>query len=263
MVDAQLLHWTLNQVLTALVILARVGPLIFFMPIIGSSAVPAQVKILFSVMTALILVSVVPVGPGDLPRSPLGFTVFVASEAIFGGILALFARFIFAAVQLAGQMVGIQMGMSMSGIMDPQFGNQVSPVGQFWDLVATLLFLSYNGHHLFFSTLVESFQWVRPGGMHITQATYASLMQGTAHMFVLAIKVMAPATAAIFFSTVAMGIIAKTVPQIPILIVGLPLNIAIGLLFVGLSLSYLLPILVRSFANLGHVLPQLAAGMGT
>lgn len=262
MIETALLNWTLSQVLTALVIITRVGTLIFLMPIIGSTAVPVQIKALFTVMIALVLLPMVPVHPTDLPGSPLGFGIFVASEVAFGAILALFARFVFTAVQLAGQMVGIQMGMGMAGVMDPQSGVQVSPIGQFWSLTATLLFLAINGHHIFFSTLVESFQWVRPGTLHFSQATYDGLMQGMAHMFILAVKIMAPAGAALFFCHVGMGIIAKTVPQIPILVVGMPLNIGVGLLFVGLSLGYFVPLMITSFDTMGRLLPRLAQGMG-
>ena len=262
MIDTTILNWTLGQALAALVILTRVGPLIFFMPIIGSRAVPTQVKVLFALAISLTLVTVVPVGPTDLPETPLGYGVFVIAEVLFGGILALFARFVFASVQLAGMMVGIQMGMGMAGVMDPQFGTQVSPVGQLWNLLAMLIFLMINGHHTFFSVLADSFQWVRPGGLHITQATYNSLIQETTQMFILAVKIMAPATAALFFSHVAMGVIAKTVPQIPILIVGMPLNIGIGLIFVGLSLGYFAPLMINSFETMGRLLPRLAMGLG-
>ncbi len=262
MIESALLNWTLGQVLNVLVIITRVGALIFLMPIIGATAVPMQVKALFTLMIALVLLPVVPVGLADLPDAPLGFVIFVATEVAFGGVLALMARFIFSAVQLAGQMVGIQMGMGMAGVMDPQSGVQVSSIGQFWSLTATMLFLAINGHHIFFSTLVESFQWVRPGTMHLSQATYDGILQGMSHMFVLAVKIMAPAAAALFFCHVGMGIIAKTVPQIPILVVGMPLNIGVGLLFVGLSLGYFVPLMINSFDTLSRVLPQLAKGMG-
>ncbi len=262
MVDATLFNWTLDHLLTIMVILTRIGPLIFFMPIIGSRAVSTQTKMLFSVATALMLMNVVPVNPADLPSSPLGYGLFVGAEVIFGGTLALFSRLVFASVQIAGQTVGVQMGMGMAGVMDPQFGTQVSIIGQFWNLLATLLFLAMNGHHLFFSTLAASFAWVPPGTLNITEATYNGMMQGTSQMFILAVKIMAPAAAALFFSHVAMGIIAKTVPQIPILIVGLPLNIAIGFIFVGLSLGYFIPLMGKSFETMGRILPKLAMGLG-
>ncbi|MBI5557727.1 MAG: flagellar biosynthetic protein FliR [Deltaproteobacteria bacterium] len=262
MVDASLLNWTMNQFLALVIIMIRVGPLLFLMPITGSRNVPSQVKILLTAATSLILVSIVPVRAEQLPATMLGFCVFVASEVSFAVILAVFARLIFDAVQLAGQMVDIQMGMGMAGVMDPQFGIQVSLTGQFWNLIAILIFLAINGHHLYISTLAESFTWVKPGTLHISGATFEGMMQGMTRMFFMAVKIMAPASAAVFFSHVAMGIIAKTVPQVPILIVGMPLNIGVGFIFIGLSLIYFLPLMVSQFEMLGRILPKLAQGLG-
>ncbi|MBU0729190.1 MAG: flagellar biosynthetic protein FliR [Proteobacteria bacterium] len=262
MVETALLNWTLQQILSVVIILTRVGTIIFLMPVMGSRSVPAPVKALLSLVTALTLAPVVNADPSLLPTSGLAFTLFIIYEVGFGAILSLFARFIFAGVETAGQMVGIQMGMGMAGVMDPQFGEQVSIVGSFWGIIAILIFLGVNGHHIFFKTLVESFTWVAPGNFQLSQATFDGMMQGASHMFVLAVKIMAPASAAVFFSHVAMGVIAKTVPQIPILIVGMPMNIAIGFIFVGLSLGYLMPLLITNFDMLGRLLPKLAMGMG-
>ena len=262
MIEADLLHWTVNNFIRLQIILMRVVPLLFLLPVLGSPLIPARVKILFSLMVALILMPIVKVNPADMPVSAVGFVVFSATEVALGATLALFARLVFAAVETAGQMVGIQMGMGMAGVMDPQFGNQVSPVGHLWNIIAILIFLAINGHHAFFTTLAESFSWAAPGKIKMTQATFNGIMDGTAHMFVLAVKIMAPASAALFFSHVAMGIIAKTVPQIPILLIGLPLNIAVGLIFVGLSMTYLLPLLIANFNMLGRVMPQLGMGLG-
>jgi flagellar biosynthetic protein FliR len=262
MPEAALLNWTLTQLLAMVIILTRVAPLLFFMPVIGSPSVPAQVKVLLALMTALVLMPVVHVNPRLITGPPLGFVLLVLSEVLLGATLAVFARCIFAATEIAGQMVGIQMGMGIAGVMDPQFGSQVSPIGMLWNLTAILIFLSINGHHMFFSTLVESFEWLKPGGASITKATFEGLMQGASHMFVLGVKIMAPAGAALFFTHVAMGIVAKTVPQIPIMIVGLPITLAVGLIFAGLSLAFLGPLMITNFEMLARLLPRLAMGMG-
>ncbi len=144
----------------------------------------------------------------------------------------------------------------------PQFGTQTSLIGIFWNLVAILLFLAINGHHIFITTLVDSFQWVPPGTLHLQKATFNGMMMGVMNMFVLAIKVMAPAGAVLFFSHVAMGILAKTVPQIPVMIVAMPLDIALGFIFVGLSLTFFAPLMLSNFAMLGRLLPRLAMGLG-
>lgn len=262
MTETNLLNWTLDNILVVVIILIRVGPLLFFMPVFGSKSVPTQAKIMLSLMVALVLASSINVSAQQMPTTSLGFLLFAVSEVIFAAILAFFSRLIFASIQLAGQMVGIQMGMGMAGVMDPQFGTQVSLVGQFWNIIAFLIFLAVDGHHIFFRTIVESYNWVAPGTLHLSTATYNGIIRGISHMFILAVKIMAPASAAVFFAHVGMGIIAKTVPQVPILIVGMPVNIVLGFVFVGLSLQYFLPLMVNEFHMLNNLLPKLAQGMG-
>lgn len=262
MTDAALLNWTLNSLLVLTIVLVRVGPLIFFMPVIGAKNVPSQAKMLLVFAVSLVVAPSVAVTADQLPTSALGFGLFALNEICFAAILAFFARLLFDAIQLAGQMVSIQMGMSMAGVMDPQFGNQVSLVGQIWTMTAFLIFLAIDGHHIFFNTLMESYRWVAPGTLHLTKATYNGILDAVSRMFILGVKIMAPASAAIFFSHIAMGIIAKTVPQIPILIVGMPMNILIGLLFTGLSMEYFMPLMIDQFELLARLLPRVAQGMG-
>lgn len=262
MVETALLNWTLSQALTLVIIMLRVGPLMFLMPVFSNTAVPAQVKIIFTLLTSLVMLPLVPFAGDLLPQSGIGLMVFVVREFAFGAVLAFFARLIFAATELAGQMVSVAMGLGMAGTMDPQFGTQVSLVGTLWNIIALLVFLSLDGHHILFRILVESFSWLHPGTTNFTEATFRGVIGGVSHMFVLGIQIMAPAAAALFFSHVAMGIIAKTVPQIPIMIVAMPINIALGLLFIGLAMGYLLPLLVKNFEQLNMALSQLARGMG-
>ncbi|MDA8160008.1 MAG: flagellar biosynthetic protein FliR [Desulfobacteraceae bacterium] len=261
MPDTALLNWTLDQVLTLLVIMTRVGPMVFMMPVIGSSSVPAQVKALFALVLSLILLPVVPAAASQLPTSAVGYGLFVVQEVAFGATLGFFARLIFDATDLAGQMVSIAMGMGMAGTIDPDNGTQVSLVGTLWNIVAILLFLAMNGHYAFFRLLAESFTLVKPGGMVLGQATIRGLTAGLSQMFALGIQIMAPTAIALFLSHVAMGIVAKTVPQVPVMLVAMPLNIGAGLLFVGLSMIYLLPLLGKNFDLMTQALVKLAAGM--
>lgn len=262
MVDTAILNWTLNNILALVVIMVRVGPLIFLMPVLNSQSVPPQAKALFTLMTSLVLLPAVPVTAADLPLTVVGIAVFIAKEMVFVAILALFANFIFAAIETAGQMVAMQMGFSMAGVMDPQHGTQVAIIGFFWHMIAVLLFLSVDGHHLFFRTLVETFTWVHPGSLNIDQASYEGIVQGFGHMFILAVKIIAPAGAVLFLTDVAMGVLAKVSPQIPIMLVTMPLKIAIGFIFVGLSLNLFTTLMMKDFDMLGRILPKLAIGLG-
>lgn len=262
MVETALLHWTIDHVLSLMLIMLRVGPMIFLMPVIGSSSVPTPVKGLFTLAVALVLLPVVRLPASLMPATATGVLTMALTEFAFAATLALFARFLFAATDLAGQMVSISMGMGMAGTMDPQFGTQVSLISYFWNILVVLIFLGINGHHVFFRVMVESFQWLRPGSVHLTDATFRGVVGGITHMFVLAIQIMAPAAVALFLANVAMGIIAKTVPQVPVMIVAMPLNIAIGFLFIALSLQYILPLMIKNFDQLARQLTLLGMGMG-
>lgn len=262
MTDTAFLHWTLDHILSLLVIMTRVGPLIFLMPVVGSSSVPVQVKALFTLALSLILLPIVTVSAALLPTTVVGFVVFVAVEICFGATLAFFARLVFDATDLAGQMVSVSMGMGMAGTMDPENGTQVSLVGTLWNIIAILIFLGINGHHLFFRTLVESFHWVTPGAINLGAATLKGVMAGIVQMFILGIQIMAPAAVALFLTHVAMGIVAKTVPQVPIMLVSMPLTIGVGFIFVGLSLPYLSALMIKNFDWMGASLTKLAIGMG-
>jgi flagellar biosynthetic protein FliR len=129
-------------------------------------------------MLALILLPVVPVTAESLPNTATGLVIFIGSEFLFGAVLAFFASFIFAATEVAGQMVSISMGMGMAGALDPQFGTQVSLVGYVWNILAILIFLSLDGHHIFFKILGDSYNWLHPGTIHITDATYRGILKG-------------------------------------------------------------------------------------
>ncbi len=262
MTDTALLNWTLDQVFSLLIIMIRVGPLIFLMPIIGTPSVPTQVKALTTLATSLVLLPVLNISASQLPQSTIGLVIFVISEITVGAILALFARLVLAALDIAGQVVSVSMGMGMAGAMDPQFGTQVSLIGYLWNIIAILVFLAINGHHLFIKTMVESFTWLAPGTINITSMTLDGMMRGASHMFTLSIQIIAPAGVALFLANVAMGIVAKTVPQVPIMIVAMPMNIAIGFVFISLSLSYMLPLLINNFDQLGVELTKMSMSMG-
>ncbi len=262
MPETNMINFTLDQIIRLMVVFIRVGPLIFFMPVTGSRGVPVQARILCAFAAALVLAPVVGITSASLPQTGITLGLFVGKEIIFGAILALFSRLLFAAVEIAGQMAGIQMGLGIAGTMDPQNGTQTSLIGYFWNICAILIFLAINGHHLFFRTMLESFRGVPPGGIHITQATFVGMVRGGSWMFLLAVKIMAPITAALFFTQVAMGVIAKTVPQIPILIVAMPLNIGLGLTLTGMGLVFLTPLLLQEFQTMGRLLTQLTIGLG-
>jgi flagellar biosynthetic protein FliR len=171
-----------------------------------------------------------------VPDSFLPLLLMIMSEALIGAALGFTARLIFAAAQLAGEVMGMQIGFSVANVIDPVSRANISLIGQVQYVFAILIFLATNAHHVFFSVIADSFQ-IAPSLFFHGSANWMSVIVELArNMFILAVKLSIPVIAVIFLSNVGLGIVARTVPQINVFIVGFPLHIAIGLIFFGLAM---------------------------
>jgi len=220
-------------------------------PLFDSRNIPVLFKAGLSLSTSIILFSVV--RPDNIPfiTKLIPFGIGMLGEIILGVIIGLSVRLIFAGIQLAGQLVGYQMGFGIVNVMDPQTSAQVSVIAQLKYLIAMLIFLAVNAHHWFLRALVESFRLVPPLDFQFNNSLLEQLMGVANNMFVIAIKIGAPMVVSLLLTSVSLGLVARTVPQINIFIVAFPLKIAVGLLFLGLSLPYLSSFLGGIFGHLG------------
>lgn len=241
-ISNDILQWLLGHFQVFILVLIRVASVLFLMPVFSSNSLPVQIKAAVVLVLSILLTTVAPFTPAMFPASPLDFILLAATELFTGMTLALFLRLVFAGLQTAGQMVGVQMGLSVANIMDPQTGVQSVIVAQFAYLIALLFFLVSDGHHALLLTLYESFSLIEPGRLTLSQPLYDLIMVMGRDMFILSVKIMAPVMTILFFSQVALGILAKMVPQINMLIVSFGLNVGLGLLFLGLTLQVFWPI---------------------
>jgi flagellar biosynthesis protein FliR len=182
----------------------------------------------------------------QLPAGTMSYILVVFKQIMIGAVIGYASYLIFAAIQLAGQIIDLQMGFGIVNVIDPLSNNQVSIMGQFQFILGVLIFLSINGHHFLFQAITDSFRFVPLTGVGLTQATVNKLADLFVNMFVIAFKIAGPATLALLLTNVTLGMIARTIPQMNVFIVGLPLNILVGLLAVMISL----PILANLFNTL-------------
>ncbi|MBW1980215.1 MAG: flagellar biosynthetic protein FliR [Deltaproteobacteria bacterium] len=227
----------------------RVSVCLFLLPFFGSVNLPTVWKASLSLLLALFLSQVVPVQP-LVVQSSVQMVLMICAETLLGVVLALSVRIILAGFQIAGQFIGFQMGYSIVNVIDPQSGSQSSILAQFSYILAILIFLLINGHHLLLQAVIRSFELIPPGGFVLQAGIYAKLVKLSSIMFQVAVRISAPVMIALLLTTVALGLICKTVPQINILIVGFPLNIGIGLLIFGISMGTLVPYFSRLLKQL-------------
>jgi len=253
---SSLFDWSLFQFQGFVLIMMRVAPILFLMPLLSSSALPHLLKISFTLAVSLLLLPVVKIDARAFPSDPFQFGTFMAAELMLGFILGLSVKLIFAGVQLAGEFAGYQMGLAMAHILDPQSRVQTTSIAEFYYLVALLIFLSIDGHHWFIRALFQSFSVLSPGEIHLKPGLYHHMIHLSGKMFVIAVKLMAPVMAVMIFTQIGLGMIAKLVPQMNVLIASFPLTICLGLVFLGLSIEWMVPYLRSLFEEVNRGLVE-------
>jgi flagellar biosynthetic protein FliR len=242
-------------------ILIRVSVLVFLAPIFGSDLIPYLIKVALALMLALILTPLVKVNPGLLPADLWGFVPLILGELFIGLSLTLILRLVLEGVQMAGQYIGFQMGFAIVNVINPQTGTQASVLSQFAYILALVIFLAVNGHYIVIKALMQSFDLVPVGRPLLDSIVFREVSNAMAQMFVIAIKIGAPALVVLFCVKVSMGIVAKTVPQMNVLFVGMPLYIIIGLMVFGYSLQFFIPLLGRAVAQAGDAMTLVLKAM--
>jgi len=252
---------SLPQVQAFLFIFLRVSAILLTAPVFNSRSIPVLFKAGLSFAVTLILFPIL-----DLQDMPVRFeavllVIGIISEIIIGIIIGLSVRMIFVGIQLAGQLVGFQMGLAMANIIDPSTSEQVPLLAQLNNLMALLIFLAINAHYWFLRALVESFRLVPPFEFQFTNSLMEQLIFLSGNIFVIAIKVGAPVIVVLLLMSVAFGLAARTVPQMNIFFVAMPLKIIVGLIFLVFTLPYIASFLESIFSGLGNDILRLLHAM--
>lgn len=216
----------------------RVSILLFLLPFFGGETIPMQVKAAVCiVLTIAIWPGTAAIPGGAFPAHPWSIGLFLLGELILGLALGLMVHFIFAGVQLGGQIIGFQMGFSMLSIGDPLSNQQIIVTSFLANMVAMAVFLSMNGHLYLLSALMNSFKLVPPGELLISARSLQDMIALSANMFVLALKIAGPIIACLFMVELSLALMARTAPQMNLLVLGFPIKIGVGFLFMGVMFS--------------------------
>ncbi len=245
------LNIPLVQLQIVFLIFIRVISIIFVAPVFEARNIPILFKVGLAMTISFLLYPIIQLEPISFETSLIIFVIRLFREIALGVLIGFSIKFVFAGIQLAGQIAGFQMGFSIANVMDPLSSMQIPILAQINYLVAVLIFLALNAHHWFLKALVESFYLLPPFNFQFNSLIIKPVIGFAGDMFVIAIKVGGPVIAVMLLTSVALGLIAKTVPQIQILIVAMPLKIMIGLIFLCLSLPYIAAYLKILFFDCG------------
>jgi len=240
---------TPREVIIFALVLSRVAGIFAALPVFGATMLSLRIKVVIVVMITLACYPGLAITPPEMPSDVFTLGLLAGREIMVGVTLAFITKIIFSAVEFSGQIIGLQMGFTMSSILDPALGNQTQIMAVMQTLLATLMFLSMNIHHLFISTIVDSFRIIPLGGWHLNREIIMFLIKGTSEILVLGVRLAAPVMVALLLTSVTLGIMARAFPQMNIFMVSMPLNIGIGFIVLGLTLPIFFHVLEVSFGS--------------
>jgi flagellar biosynthetic protein FliR len=228
---------SLIQVFGALLTIGvRLTGLMLFAPFFGSVAISSRVKaVLVLALTALLY----PTISTKIPNMSISeWPMMVLGELLVGIALGVATNIVFDGVQMAGQVLSVQMGYSLVNILDPQTQVESTVVATFHQTIAMLIFLRLNVHLWILAALARSFNYLPPSSGHFGAAFTASALQAGAGVFVIGIQIAAPVLSATLLADVALGLLGKASPQLPLMLLGPAVKSILGLLILISALKY-------------------------
>lgn len=222
--------------------LVRILALVASAPVIGNKQVPVHLKIGLSVLITIIVAPTLNIQPGIEPSSAVG--IFILLQQLLAGLAMGFTmRLVFTAMDILGELSGLQMGLGFASFYDPQHASFSPVLAQFLGILIALIFLSMNGHLYMLAALAESFQAFPIGSAVPSALAMHTLVVWMGSIFSYALQFSLPLLGTLLLANLALGILARSAPQLNLFAVGFPITLALGFLALILSLPYFGPLL--------------------
>ncbi|MBY0267802.1 MAG: flagellar biosynthetic protein FliR [Burkholderiales bacterium] len=219
---------------------ARVLGLLIAAPIFGNPRFPLRVRLALALIITVVVAPTLPPLPQVAPDSLPGLGIF-AQQLLIGLTMGFALRLIFTAVEMAGELIGLQMGLGFAVFYDPQNAGQMPLIGQFLGVLTTLIFLAVNGHLLMLSALAESFRDLPIGDLP-GQGTWLAVAGWGSRIFAAALLLAMPVVAALLTVNLALAALTRAAPQLNVFAIGFPITLAVGFSALLLTLPWLTPV---------------------
>lgn len=247
-----------ETMLAALPAFGRVLGLLVGAPFFGQRGIPVQVRVGLALLLTALLAPVARLHTADYAAMHfVQQAALCAGELIIGLAIGYVARLVFAAIQLAGQVIEVPMGLALSGVYDPAQGGQVPVLGQFYYVLVAQMFFLTNGHLGLLRALGDSFQLVPAGQAILGEAAGDTVFVAFAWMFAIGLQIAFPVVVAVLLTDVALGVAVRVVPHFNIFMVGFGLKIIAGMLAAALGIVALISLAAGIFGGNGQFYQQI------
>lgn len=239
-----------TDIVVFLLVFVRIISFLGSSPIFMIKGIPSLMKIGLGLLLSYLIFGFVSYDPSHLPATLLGLAGAAVGESIFGLAMGFATTLVFQAIRMSGQLMDIQVGFSMSTEFDITGSSNTTILGNLTYLLGLLIFFLVDGHHVLIQSLLQSFDVIPLLGVNIPPEIGMFMLNLFANTFIIAIKLAAPIVIVLFLSDFTLGLIARTVPQLNIFMMGLPIKVLLGLLALTALLPGLVQIYIKAFQGI-------------
>ncbi|QLG86796.1 flagellar biosynthetic protein FliR [Chitinibacter bivalviorum] len=223
-------------------------------PVFSNRRTPVRIRVGFAIVLTLVVVPILPPMPTVPVVSPDGMLI-AARELIIGLSIGFVMRLVFTAVEMAGHLAGLQMGLGFASFYDPQTSANTLAVAQLMSLLMILLFLSMNGHLMMLRVLLESLVQLPVGQLHLNAKGFQLIANYGGVIFRAGVMLSIPVIAALLITNLSIGVMTRAAPQLNVFAIGFPITLAIGFGTLYYSLPFMVP-------EIDHLLAEYTRSMG-
>jgi flagellar biosynthetic protein FliR len=219
--------------------LLRISAMFVAFPVFSMHAVPARVRLVLALALTVVVLPLMPAYPLVAMFSYQGFLVALA-QVLIGLAAGFIMQLVFAVLLVAGQGVALSMGLGFASMVDPQNGQQVPVIAQFYVMTSTLVFLSLDGHLVLIKMLLDSFSTLPIGIEGVTKADIWTILSWSSRMFAGGLLLTMPIIVSLLLVNISLGVATRAAPQLNIFSVGFPVTLMLGMLLIWLTLPEVL-----------------------
>jgi flagellar biosynthetic protein FliR len=247
---------TLAQTFGYLLVFARVGATLALLPGFSAAYVSMRIRLIFALALALVVRPVVGDALPALPDTVVGLALLLAAEISIGTFIAVIARIIVAALQMAGTFMAYFSSLANALVHDPVADQQSSTLAGFLGTLGLVLIFVTDLHHLMLRAIVASYVRFPPGMMLPTDGFAAAVTDAVAGSMIIGLQLAAPLLVAALVYNIGLGLLGRLMPQLPVFFFGLPLQISFQIWMIALTISGIMMIFLNRF---GEVMMPFAA----
>ncbi len=254
---------------TGMLALARIAMVFVQAPIWGSQHFKAPVKMGMAASVTLLAMPNLPMAdPAHFPTDLRGFIPLILMQLAVGLVIGWVSFLVMATAQFGGEMLDIQMGLSVAAQSDPSSHGAVNLLRRLHFYIAMLLYLLTDGHHELWRAIFYSFKVIPLTEFHMSTMHINVLIDLAAEIYVIGLQISSPAVGALFITQIALGLVARVAPQMNVFMLSFPMNISVGMILLTFALPYIIALLNQRFeVNLGQLQNSInmmrpGAGMG-